>query len=424
MHKAKTLEDYIKDDFKEDWDAAIKDNPELITILKAPNTTLVSMKDLAKNASFNTYSSALNNRCKTLQQNRPGVNFVNVRQGCNNNIVYNTALLAGTQQLLSPMLTDIYNVLAKYNSNSKFGPNKVYNKIGTPTGIVTDYSKATTEIKNFYNIELGALVKKFQTDVGHDQKGVFNLYEGLDAHLQSNLVAKDCISFVAERKRFPAITGWYSPTHDTKDNYIVTECKMVSHGSTIGSIKARYFYENQGNGVDQNNVANVLGVPVAMHYVNSLKAANNMRDVQNKLDTGTLVIEAPNINAFNNETNAGKKNGIISNSWATLSDHVLQNMPNQTGYYQIKIPGNSSDGDWYTWVSLKDKQGFHYVTLLNTYVVSGGYGAYGVGLILNCVTSDCSRESEWLAFKRPGETNYVVDLSKRPSGRIQLGPLQ
>lgn len=419
MHRVNSLEEYIKD-----WDVATNENPVLLEILRAPNTTLVGMKDLAKNATFNTYTTALNNRCLNLQQNRPGVNFVNVRQGCNNNIIYNTALLAGTQQMLSPMLTDIYKVLTKFNNDPKVGPTKVFNKIGTPTGIITDYSQATAQIKTFYNNELDTLLKKFQADVGHDQKGLFNLYAGLNTTLQAKLVARDCISFLPERKNFPAISGWHSPTNDTKDNYIVTECKMLSHSYSKGSIKARYFYENQGTGVDQNDVGNILGVPVAMHYVTSYKPFNNSRDIESGYKTGTYVFEAPNINAFNNEIDAGKTNGIISNSWATLRDYVLQNMPDQPGFYKLTVPASTGDGSWYTWVSMKDKQGFHYVTLLESYVVSGGYGAYDVGLILKCVTSDCRRDSEWLSFKRPGESNFVVDLSKRPSGRIQLGPLQ
>lgn len=415
-HNVKSLEEYIKD-----WDTAITGNDTLLAILKAPNETLTKMKGLSDKPTFSTYTTALNNRCQHLQQYKPGVNFVNIRQGCNNNIVFNTAMLAGTQQMLSPMLTDIYKVLAKFNN--ELGPDKVYNKIGAPTLIVKEYNQASSDIKTFFNSELSQLINRFKRDVGHDQQGFFNLYQGLNKTMQANLVARDCISFLPERKKFPAITGWYAPTGVSSDNYIVTECRMENHGYSKGPIKARYFYEHQGNGVDQNNVANVLGVPVAMKYVTSLEPYNNQRDKE-KIDTGTWTFESPYLNAFNNEKDAGKINGIISNSWATLRDYVLQNMSNQPGFFKLTIPASTGDGSWYTWVSLKDNKGFHYITLLESYVVSGGFGAYEVGLILKCVTSDCRRDSEWLSFKRPGESNFVVDLSKRPTGRIQLGPLK
>lgn len=417
-HKVKSLEEYIKD-----WDTAIAGNDELLTILKAPNTTLVSMKGLTKNATFNTYIQALNNRCGSLQQNRPSVNFVNIRQGCNNNIVYNTALLAGTQQMMSPMLTDIYKVLAKFNNDPKVGPNKVYNKIGYPSGIVSDYNQATPQIRTFYNNELGDLVKKMQADVGHDQKGFFNLYKELNTKLKDSLVARNCNGY-GGRKNFPAISGWYLPTFDNKDNYIVTECRMITFPERRdGPVKARYFYGNQGSNIDQNDVANVLGVPVAMHYVTSLQPYNKMWD-QESISSG--VFEAPYLVAFNNEKNAGQQSGllpkgVVPNKQTQLGDYVLTRVPDQSGYYRVTRPASNpgSVAMGHTWLSFKDKQEFRYVTLFETF--SGGFGGR-----LTCVTSDCHGPvtDEWLTFKRPGESNFIVDLSLRPSGRIQLGPLQ
>ena len=426
-NKVNSLEEYIKD-----WDTAIAGNDELLKILKAPNTTLAGMKGLTKKATFNTYTTALNNRCSVLQQGRAGVNFVNIRQACNNNIVYNTALLAGTQQLMSPMLTDIYKVLAKFNN--KDGSNKVYNKIGMPAGIVSDYNQAATQIKTFYNNELNDLVKKFQADVGHDKKGFFNLYKELNAKLQASLVARDCNGRVGDRKKFPAISGWYLPTSDENDNYIVTECMMITIPESLANkpsgwptsslVKARYFYGNQGNGVDQNDVGNVLGVPVAMHYVTSHHFYSQKKGAEK--DIGNKAFEAPYLVAFNNKGDTGQPTshtpkGVIPNIQLQNADSVLTKAPDQSGYYRVITPKSSFFG--HTWLSFKDRQEFRYVTLLLT----DGGGSQPLNGELACVTSDCSA-AEWLTFRIPDGSKdgskFTVDLSPRPSGRIQLGPLQ
>lgn len=312
------------------------------------------------------------------------------------------------------MLTDIYKVLAKFNNDPKVGPNKVYNKIGAPTLIVKDYNQASSDIKTFFNSELSQLINRFKRDVGHDQQGFFNLYEGLNKTMQANLVARDCHGLLADRKKFPAISGWFSPNSNIRDNHIETECQQVNaDNNTKRPVKARYYYTYQGTNADANDVANVLGVPVAMHYVKTREPFNNDSYTNESPPSGShFIFAAPKLVAFNNDSSAGKINGVVPQKDIKDQNYVLH--PYRYQPWHFEATGGRGSGE--TWIAFRDKDGVNAVVMLKMYFA---------GFQLSCVTEDCRVEKkEWLSFS----SGLNVDLSdlKKPqhnSPVYQLGPL-
>lgn len=386
-------------------------------------TVVNELVNLDKLGSLNSYFQALNNRCAALAPGR-NENFLAVRSFCNSSIMSNVAFLGGAQSALLPVLKDVYETLALYESK---GEN--LNNFITPT-IVTTYAKGYDEVKTAFEKKQESIIKDIQTHVGVDgfKTGTFDLYAGLNDELKRNLVERACSQIGTSTKKLPNIVGWYSPSaSSTTENYIVTECQLVYADlpDHIQLAKARYYYANQGANVNANNVANVLGVPVAKHYVDKLESINHKWSVEGNVKASPL-FRSPFNQALNNQKGAGQTNGIVPMKDVKPSDYVLHHQ--QLSDFVATIPGENGTG--YTWVSLMDRDRFRYVVLLRMLASTSqvdGYKTTSRQIAAGCVTYECRVETtndEWLTFRRPGQTDYIVDVSLRPEGWYQLGPLQ
>lgn len=372
-----------------------------------------------------TYTTALNYRCATPRGGRPGENFLNVRTFCNTSIMSNVALLAGTQASLVGVLKDVYSTMEKYQV-----PTNDYVK---PVG-VPEYSAAgIAKIEELFRTSQSKVLDPIQTDInatGDPNRGYYSIYAGLPNALLTNLVARECSQIGNGKQNLPSISGWFLPTASrVEDNYIETECQLINaDNNTKRPVKARYYYTNQGTNVDPNDVANVLGVPVAMHYVKSGEAFN--KSVTSEYaGMQSVVFTAPKLVAFNNDASAGKINGVVPQKDIKELNYVLHSMSYRSWYFNAKIPQNRGSG--HTWVSFRDKDGVNAVVSLkinyNTYSATSEKRDDSY-FHLRCVTEDCRVEptqSQWLSF-RSGLNVDISDQKKQEAGGelYQLGPLQ
>lgn len=374
-----------------------------------------------------TYTAALNSRCAAPMNSRPNENFLSVRTFCNSSIMSNVAILVGTQAGLVGILKDVYSTIEKHQIN----PND-YIK---PVGVQSYSATGINNIEGLFRKSQGTVLQPILdgvTATGDTSKGYFNLYAGLPKPLSNNLIARNCAGIGNGKENLPSITGWFVPTNQEKENYIETECQLINANANNSKrpVKARYYYTYQGNGIDANDVANVLGVPVAMHYVKTGKPFLTTSVITEQTSGGYVedspVFDAPFLVAFNNEENAGLQTGVIPSKDNKSRNYVLHTSPSGSGIYEAKIP-SASAGDkslGYTWLSLKDKNNYHYVAKLGMFYSTGGSERPSSRWFnLACETYECQADPtthEWLVFR----SGFVADISKRPNGKFQLGPLQ
>lgn len=415
------LKDYFAS--KGSFSQGLDSGGEMVKTILNTATVVNNLVNLDKLGSLSSYYQALNNRCATLVPGR-NENFLAVRSFCNSSVMTNIAFIGGAQSALLPVLKDVYETLALYESKGES-----LNNFITPT-IVTSYAKGYDEVKSAFENKQEDLIADIKTQVGVDsaKTGTFDLYAGLNDDLKRNLVSRSCAQMGANANNLPNIVGWYSPNVSNKnDNYIVTECQLI-YADLPGHIqlaKARYYYENQGTNVNSNDVANVLGVPVAKHYVDKLESINHKWTVESNVKT-TPTFRSPFLQALNNQAGAGQTNGIVPMKDIKPSDYVLHYV--QVDNFDARIPGENGKG--YTWISLMDKDRFRYVVLLRMLASTSqvdGYRTTSRQIAAGCITYECRVETtnqEWLTFRRPGQSTYNVDISLRPEGWYQLGPLQ
>jgi len=386
------------------WDAAIKDGGSALDNLLGAaykNRNTKNLFPLITSATskedFKTYLNALVGKCES-QPTSTTQNFVITRQQCNNFIQANSGRLVAAQGILLPIAKDVYAVLNTYKEQAQ----RVYL---LPSEIAS-YADAYTNIRNEFNKQQTLMVNDYKSKIGGI--GYFNAFAGLNKDLITSLVSRECMQDGKDRANGPAIIGWYQPNTNSKNNYIVTNCKV---GSSSNRIVARYYYNDQGS-VNTNDVANVLGVPVAYDYVSSGSPLYNSDaniSKENIDGWGTYEIEAPSLL----EVGAGSR-GVIN-----PGSHELYKV--STGLWTTN--GAMSYPHWILIPSLsKDQTGkplYHLVAKMYLKTISRERASWYTEASLTCVASPCRVDpgtGEWLIFY-DGNSELRQTLDLRDTGK-------
>jgi len=401
----KSLKDYFTENGG--WDKALdKGGATLKKILGAVhNNTDTSLYTRISNATtasnLASYVEALQLRCG-VQPTSTTENFVKVRQQCNNIINANTARLVASQGVLLHIAKDIFDVFNAY-------PIPAFAAYGRHSDLTnaddTDYyGKAHQRLQSKFKDQQSTMLTSLKSTINAPH-GYFNVYAGLHEKLLSSLARRQCMQDGVGRQTTPAIVGWYAQTAQEKDNYIVTHCKV---GDATERIEARYYYKRQGTN-DDNDVANVLGVPVAYEYVKSGKPlfnsdANVSREVLDGY--GQYYFEAPSLVA------AGEGNGEVIS----------------TGRNLVKKPG----GLWWgsvntpTWIVFKSKikpengDPPHLVAKVKLETIDRERAYWYTISHLTCVAEPCRvdpQSEQWLIFHDSLNKELRQTLDLRDTGK-------
>jgi hypothetical protein len=389
------------------WDAAIKDGGSALDKLLGAAYKNRDTKNLfplilntTGNATFQTYVDALIARCDK-QPTSSNENFVITRQQCNNIIQANSGRLVAAQGILLPIAKDVYAVLNTYNKQAA-------DTYLLPSEIPS-YADAYVRIRNEFNKQQTLMVNNYKSIIG--ELGYFNAFSGLNAQLISSLVSRQCMQDGKDRANGPSIIGWYQPNTNTKNNYIVTNCKV---GSSSNRIVARYYYNGQnanGSNVNANDVANVLGVPVAYHYVSTGNPLYNSDANISKEDIdgyGSSLIEAPSLL----EVGAGGT-GVInpgSRYFYKESPGLWYEEITSTPYW-VLIPSLSKDQN--------KKPLYHLVAKMYLKTISRERADWYTEASLTCVASPCRVDpgtGQWLIF-HDGTSELRQTLDLRDTGK-------
>ena len=408
------------------WDAGLtKGGDRLKYILRQPfkdeKSLYISIAETTGFANFNSYLRALKLRCDQLNTSSKD-NFIITRQQCNNIILSNSGMLVAAQGLALPIFKDIFTTLATYPQAT--------NAYVLPNGL-TSFAAAYKETQAAFSTQQVNMIGDYKSNIGGI--GFFNTFAGLDTTLTSNLAKRECNqSNEPMRKNSPAIVGWYAPTTNDKQNYIETNCKV---GSLNQKVKARYYTGDQGSGVDANDVANVLGVPVAAYYVNppaardylpplyfkTLDLANRTRVETFDSTTNPLYLEAPSINAAASfEYPINMRNDVISPNQSKV----------RTAYgninYEVPITSNSLSY-WYVLIpSLSDYFRVARVRIYNDRISSNPNGV--TSGTLECIAPPCRVDpatDQWIIFTEDAGTLDLKPTTRSFNGRkiARLAPV-
>jgi hypothetical protein len=407
-NNVKTLEEFFVK--KGGWEQAISSGgTALQAILRAPykdsaaGGIYTKTLNTTQYADFNTYLEALKNRCGTLPTSSDE-NFIVTRQQCNNIILSNSGMLVAAQGLTLPIYKDVYATLNAYKEQAK-------NSYLLPNGL-TSFATAYAEVKESFAKQQSDMVRDYKAKIG--TTGYFNAFEGLNSSLISSLVNRECMQSGRDRGDGPAIVGWFAPSTIGKENYIETVCKV---GSNSQRIKARYYYNDQGSVVNANDVANVLGVPVAYDYVkNDWPLYNSNANIGSERFTylSQIHIEAEGMFSYGEGTNSIINQGSVEmkkiySSPATY-DYPLSAVRNSI-YVTFPSKDQSAGKIYYHVAKFSFREQRHSVPLVEVY-------SY-----LACVAAPCRVDpntDQWLIF---ADDNETLDLWKLSNGNFRLGPV-
>jgi hypothetical protein len=409
------------------WDQGIqKGGKALAEILNYPYQSPRNIKGLYTSitettsfADFDSYLSALKNRCDQLNTSSPE-NFLLTRQKCNNVILANSAMLVAAQGIALPIFQDIYATLQTYQTQAQ-------NNYLLPNGLKSYASAHADAIQNF-STQQSNMIDRYKSAVG--SIGFFDAFTGLNTSLIAALTSRQCNQSGTDRSNFPQIIGWYAPTSNDKQNYIETQCKV---GNLADRVKARYYTGDQGSGVDANDVANVLGVPVAAYYVNpptagssppplyfkTLDLANRTRVETLDRTSNPLYLEAPSINAAASfEHPINMRNDVISPN-QSKSRNAFNN-------YEVPITSGSLS---YWYVLIPSQSDYFRVARARIFNLSdstnpNGYTSGG----LECIAPPCRVDpttDQWIIFTEDGGTLDLKPTTRSFNGRkiARLAPV-
>lgn len=384
-------------------------------------SVLINNSEQFERATFDTYLQALKNRCEELSWAQT-TNFVAVRQFCNNNIVTNTAMFLGTESALMPMYKDIFATLSKYN-------NEAVLDFPYPLTEITSYAQATQKVGDKFKEQQKKLVDRFKANIPIEKQaessGLYNAYADLSPELIKSLKRAECRQSGRGRNTYPAITGWFAPTTQTKDRYITTQCPIL--GTRGARVNAKYDYESQGT-----DPVVVLGVPVAKKFVNEGTGTgwgSNVSIYHNHLyDLSNAIFEAPSVSFISTaQTAPAGYIGVVDEPGADRL-HPISGKPGK--YYAERSHAKRSDSTTWMLVSHKDPSGEGFVDvakfILSTYQTSqSGYAWRGH---LACVTPSCSvvEKNQWLKFEN-GSTLDARVLTRKTSDNkpiVVIGPVE
>ncbi len=393
--RAANLEEWFK--ANGGWEAGLKKDGAkvpLLAILSSMNDIIKETTTITDDEGINTFFQALNDQCLKSDNISftKNLNFIAVRQQCNNAIFASAAYVVSYREAL-PMAKDIFTVLAKYYKELD---SVVYNAVGLPVvmGDLLDekenkilfksYDTAYTTTMKVFDAQQVAFMKDLTTKVGHNNKGYFEAFEGLPTQLLSHMTTVNCAQ--PNNPSLPAITGWYAPDGNTSNRYIETKCELIGYddpgtGVSLPSrIKSVYLYENR-----KTTPANTLGVLNDQKYNPMEYYRDNYTNIE-KIKGNPFLFETASLVAWK-ALNGGISGGLHSYNYKKGLFHYTEQY-----------------GSIYTRVLLKDKNGVHYVATINE---TGNTGEFR----LLCETSSCNVDAgtkEWINFN---ETKFSIDIS-------------
>ena len=402
------------------WDQGIqKGGIRLNAILNYPNNAdskglYNSIMATTSFSDFNTYLSALKNRCDQL--NKSSVeNFIITRQQCNNIILSNSAMLVAVQGIGLPIFQDIYTTLRTYQTQAQ-------NTYILPKGL-SSYASAHADAVQNFSAQQSKMIDQYKNVIG--SIGFFDAFAGLNTSLMTALTSRQCNQSGTDRSSFPAIIGWFAPTTNDKQNYIETECKI---GNISQRVKARYYTGDQGN-VDANDVVNILGVPVAAAYADrtsdlpvplyfSTQVFANRTALENfaasSTDTsGSLYLEAPTARVVGSIIYpSGITGGVISPNLIKNSNNLYDLSPSGAGTSYLSLYALvPAKGDYFRIARLN----FSLAPLIL-------FGS------IDCIAAPCRVDpgtEQWIIFTENGETLDLKPTTRSFNGRkiARLAPV-
>jgi hypothetical protein len=405
------------------WDQGIRKGGKVLAeILNYPYQSPINTKGLytriievSSFAEFDTYLSALKNRCDQLNTSS-AENFIVTRQKCNNLILANSAMLVAAQGIALPIIQDIYTTLRTYQTQAQ-------NTYPLPNGL-NSYASAHADAVQNFSTQQSNMIDRHKSAIG--SIGFFDAFAGLNTSLMAALTSRQCNQSGTDRSNFPQIIGWYAPTLNSTQNYIETECKV---GNISQRVKARYYPSLQGDRVDANDVANVLGVPVAAFYVNSNRDnagfpvplyynydnfntafANRTREEIFEVNyVGAIYLDAPGARFIGSVAYPNTRNDVISPNISKTTSGGLYYVDGGRNYWYVLITSQSG--------------GYFRVARLEISFIGGPTRGS-----LSCIAAPCRvdpKTDEWLIFTADGETLDLKPTTRTFSGQkiIRLAPV-
>lgn len=411
---ATSLENYFA---AKGWDQGIADGgTELANILKAPKALMAESDELII-VKFNNYLQGLKGKCTGEPHSTGFRNTILHRQFCNEFMMGTLAQVAASQSAAQIIFKDIYKTINKYEMEyaAKHGQPaatiKFKNNFSLPSG-VTSFAKADEEISTVFKKSQATILSGYK-DTTKSPDGLFNAFAGLPTQLMKNLVERGCAQDGAGRENAPAIIGWYSPTTQDAQDYVVTTCKANTTGNE--RLMARYFYKAQGADVDANDVANVMGVPVAAKYVTGdywmfNNSSSSYTHYQYAKDPFTMKpsndIKFVSVNSMDGGSNESRKSiwvqpgqgsGNVRNGQLRLEDKSLR-ASMRNGVLTVYN---------YNWLVFRDSNNFNYAIYM---VLGGRYGEDTGYSYMYCMTQDCSVTNNYnLRFKHGPTVDFTSD---------------
>ena len=406
-NRVKSLQEFFEG---KDWDQAIASGGRALqSILNAPyldssnGGIYTRILDATSLANFDTYIKALSAKCASLPTSSSS-NFIITRQQCNNIILSNSGMLVASQGIVLPIFRDIYETLNKNKEKAK-------NIYLLPEGL-TSYESAYMQVIRAFSDQQAEMVRDYKSQIG--VTGYFNAFQGLNEDLVNSLARRQCMQDGSDRRNSPAIVGWYAPSTYKREDYIETYCKV---GNRSDRLKARYYYGDQGS-VDANNVANVLGVPVAYEYIRDGKP---LYKSQANISREDYPIAGP----FNLETRNLVTFGVGSAEVISIGASNVREIG--TGTWEWSNPDPV-----YVVMKSKDRT-YHHVARIQIETIKSTVSpiyAYTVTQI-SCIAAPCRVDpntGEWLIFTDDNETLDLWYTGQRaPTSAanviLRLGPV-
>jgi hypothetical protein len=357
-------------------------------------------------ANFDSYLSALSNRCRQLTVSSND-NFLITRQRCNNAILANSGNLVAVQTIVLPIFKDIYATLNKYKADAA-------NTYLIPADF-TSYASAYNDARNKFTAQQVAMISAYAaatgTTISSEGGGFFDAFAGLNTTLVGSLAVRQCNqSEEPGRRNSPAIVGWFATdsTADGKNNFIETACRIPS---TNQRISARYYYNNNNDGVNGPrlyDVKNILGVPVAAAYVSSSDTwpldkslANRSSETYGYGDSRNVFVEFPSARAIGKFANGD----LVSPSITPVAN--LYTFPQEALYAIVPSGGK-----------------YFHVVRAWLYTVQGGGQLVGS---IDCLAAPCRVDAggEWIIFEDDNKTLDMRDTLRIKDGRkvLRIGPV-
>ena len=369
---------------------------------------LLQIQRLTENQ-FDTLNAAMDLLCKSPSTG----DVLKLRVQCNLVIGTTTARLLAAQNIAYQIASDTYDLLEAYPTEA--------------TRYGYDLRKTAAEnkeaLKTKFDSQANLMVARYNNTVQNTSgtRGIYDTFEGLPTDLLSSISAANCSGNQENpNARVQSILGWVK---QGRNEYIVTNCKNFAT-----PILARYYLKIDGNSVNSNDVANLMGVLAPLSSMNS-SIDNDVLSFSEGAGAWAsrvfLVLQpapVPYTFAVNSIT-SGSKRFIYDQLFAGGADGEARLARNTGNKRDNTLPswidqlianrdGINDRGGWPNYIRYTDKSGYSVVFVANLMAVGTMQN------FLKCITGDCSygglsSNLGYLKFKDGPES---IKMGSYPSG--------